>query len=222
MSGWSYLPNAGDRRLAGINNVGLSSSQFSNYQFTTTPEKFISAITETSDSTIAFPSPSTQTASYNNLNQLTVLSGQALSYDANGNLLADGQRNYTWDAENRLIGITYPGQSGKQTAFTYDGLGRRTAIASTPAGGSTITTAYVWCGARLCQALNPSNSPTREYYGEGEFVPGSPAQPYYHGVDQLGSVRRAFASTGSAPAYGYDPYGNRRLAHAPGPPSRRP
>ena len=50
---WSYLPNAGDRRLAGINNVGLSSSQFSNYQFTTTPEKFISAITETSDSTIA-------------------------------------------------------------------------------------------------------------------------------------------------------------------------
>jgi hypothetical protein len=27
---WSYLPNAGDRRLAGIDNVGLSSSQFSN------------------------------------------------------------------------------------------------------------------------------------------------------------------------------------------------
>jgi YD repeat-containing protein len=87
------------------------------------------------------------------------LSGQALSYDANGNLLADGQRYYTGDAESRLIGITYPGQSGKQTAFTYDGLGRRTAIASTPAGGSTITTAYVWCGARLCQARNPGNSP---------------------------------------------------------------
>jgi uncharacterized protein RhaS with RHS repeats len=29
------------------------------------------------------------------------LSGQALSYDLNGNLLSDGQRNYTWDAENR-------------------------------------------------------------------------------------------------------------------------
>ncbi len=74
----------------------------------------------------------TQTASFNNLNQLTNLSGQALSYDANGNLLADGSRNCSWDAENRLIGITYPGQSGKATAFTYDGLGRRTTITSTP------------------------------------------------------------------------------------------
>ncbi len=64
---------------------------------------------------------SVQTASYNNLNQLTNLSGQALTFDANGNLLSDGQRNYSWDAENRLVGITYPGQSGKQTAFVYDG-----------------------------------------------------------------------------------------------------
>src|SRR4051812_19468626 len=29
-----------------------------------------------------------------------------------------------------------------------------------------------------------------------------------YGIDQIGSVRRAFASTGSAPAYGFDPYGN--------------
>ena len=28
---WSYLANSGDRRLAGIANVGLSASQFSNY-----------------------------------------------------------------------------------------------------------------------------------------------------------------------------------------------
>jgi hypothetical protein len=48
---------------------------------------------------------------------LTNLSGQALSFDVNGNLLSDGQRNYTWDAENRLIGISYPGQPGKQTGL---------------------------------------------------------------------------------------------------------
>jgi len=35
------------------------------------------------------------------------------------------------DAENRLIGITYPGQTGKTTAFSYDGLSRRVSIAST-------------------------------------------------------------------------------------------
>ncbi len=206
---WSYLPNSGDRRLASIGNVGLSTGQYSNYGFTTTPENLISAITESSDAATVYPAAATQTATYNNLNQLTNLSGQALTFDADGNVTSDGLRNYTWDAENRLVGITYPGQSGKATAFSYDGLSRRTAIASTPTGGgSTVTTSYLWCGARLCQAHNASNAITREYFAEGEFLPGSPSQTYYYGPDQIGSVRRVFASTSSATAYGYDPYGN--------------
>jgi RHS repeat-associated protein len=206
---WSYLPNSGDRRLASIGNVGLSGSQFSNFQFTTTPENFISSITETSDVAPVYPSSTNQLASYNNLNQLTNLSGQSLSYDANGNLLSDGSRTYSWDAENRLVAIAYPGQPGKATAFAYDGLGRRTTIASTPeGGGSAVATGYVWCGSQICQARNASNSPTRGYYAEGEFVPGSPVLMYYYGLDQIGSVRRGFASVTSAPAFSYDPYGN--------------
>ncbi len=114
---WSYLPNSGDRRLAGIDNTGLSTSQYSNYSYTTTPENLISGITEASDAAAVYPSPLTQTASYNNLNQLTNLSGQALTFDADGNLTSDGSRNYTWDAENRLVGITYPSQPGKQTTL---------------------------------------------------------------------------------------------------------
>jgi len=213
---WSYLTAYGDRRLAGIGNVGLSSSQFSNYSYTTTPENFIAAIAETSDSPTVYPNPGLQTASYNNVNALTNLSGQPFSYDADGNLLSDGARTYSWDAESRLVGITYPGRPGKATAFVYDGLGRRSAITSTPAGGgSAVTTSYIWCGARICQARNASNAITREHYAEGELVPGSPAQPYYYGPDQLGSVRRAFASTSSAPAYAYDPYGNPLQATAP-------
>jgi RHS repeat-associated protein len=209
VTSWNYLPNSGDRRLAAIHHIGLSSSQFSNYQFVTTPQNLITVVTETSDSSAVYPTPPTQTASYNNLNQLTNLSGQALSFDANGNLLSDGQRNYAWDAENRLVGITYSGQPGKQTTFSYDGLGRRTAIASTPpGGGTTTTTSYIWCGAQLCQARSASNSTTREYFSEGEFVPGSPAQSDYYGPDQIGSVRRVFASATSAPAYSYDSYGN--------------
>jgi RHS repeat-associated protein len=205
---WSYLNNTGDRRLAGINNVGLTAGQFSTYAFTTTPEKFISGITETSDAAAVYPPAGTQTATYNNLNQLSDLSGQALTWDANGNLTSDGQRAYTWDAENRLVSITYPSQPGKQTAFSYDGLGRRTAIASTPAGGgSAVTTLYIWCGTRLCQARNASNAIVRSHYVEGEFVPGSPNQPYYYGFDQIRSVRRVFASPSSAPAYSYDAYG---------------
>ena len=213
---WSYLNNTGDRRLSGIGNVGLTAGQFSTYGYTTTPENFISGVTETSDATAVYPAASTQTATYNTLNQLTNLSGQALTFDAVGNLTSDGRRNYTWDAENRLVGVTYPGAPGKATAFSYDGLSRRTAIASTPTGGgSTVTTSYLWCDDDLCQARNASNSAIRSYYDEGELVPGAPAQPYYYGVDQIGSVRRVFASTSSAPAYGYDPYGTPLQATAP-------
>jgi RHS repeat-associated protein len=114
------------------------------------------------------------------------------------------------------MGITYPAQPGKQTALAYDGLDRRAAITSTPAGGgSAVTTSYLWCGSQLCQARNATNSPTRGYYAEGELVPGMPAQSYYYGTDQLGSVRRVFTSTTSAPAYSYDPYGSALQATAP-------
>ncbi|MHB8884748.1 MAG: RHS repeat-associated core domain-containing protein [Methylovirgula sp.] len=80
--------------------------------------------------------------------------------------------------------------------------------AITNAGGSAVTTSYVWCGTSICQARNASNAVTREYFAEGEFVPGSPALPYYYGIDQIGSARRVFASTSNAPAFSYDPYGN--------------
>ncbi|RJT23905.1 peptidase C39 [Mesorhizobium waimense] len=205
---WSYLPNSGDRRLAQISNVGLSISQFSTYQYTTTPENLITAIAETSDAAAVYPSPPAQTATYNSLNQLTNLSGQSLSFDANGNLLSDGQRTYSWDAENRLVGIAYPGQPGKTTAFAYDGLSRRTTITNTPAGGGSPTmTSYIWCGAFPCQARDAANSTIRKYYSEGEVLPGTPSQLHYYGTDQIGSVRRVFASTTSAPTYDYDPYG---------------
>ena len=213
---WSYLNNTGDRRLAGIANTGLTAGQFSNFTYTTTPENSISGITESSDASAVYPAAGSQTATYNTLNQLTNLSGQALTFDANGNLTSDGQRTYAWDAENRLVGITYPGVSGKATAFTYDGLGRRATISSTPPGGGSATvTSYLWCGDDICQARNAGNTTIRSYYDEGEYLPGTPAQTLYYGIDQIGSVRRVFASVSSAPAYGYDPYGAPLQATAP-------
>jgi len=208
---WGYLPNSGDRRLASIANTGLAAGQFSNFTFATTAENFITGITESSDAATVYPPTGAQTASYNNLNQLTNLSGQALTWDADGELLSDGTRSYAWDAENRLVAITYPARPGEQTSFAYDGLSRRTAITSI----AGVTTSYLWCGSRICQARDAGNATTREYYAEGEYVPGSPAQPYYYGPDQLGTARRVFASTSSAPAYAYDPYGQPLQATAP-------
>ena len=213
---WSYLPNSGDRRLASVGSVGLSSGNHTTFAYTTNAENETTGVTQTSEAAIPYPpSPSSQTAAYNNLNQLTNLSGQSLTYDAVGNLTFDGSRNYTWDAENRLVGITYPGQPGKVTAFTYDGLGRRATMSSTPSGGgSAVTTSYIWCGLQICQARNSGGTVTRAYYAEGEFAPGSSPNSYYYGVDQLGSARRVYA-TGQAPAYDYDPYGNPLQATPP-------
>jgi RHS repeat-associated protein len=95
-------------------------------------------------------------------------------------------------------------------------LSRRITIASTPAGGgSAVTTSYLWCNMRICQARNAANTTSREYLAEGEFVPGSPGQPYVYGIDQVGSVRRAFADATTAPAFSYEPYGNALQATPP-------
>jgi RHS repeat-associated protein len=213
---WSYLDNTHDRRLAGIANSGLVAGQYTNFAFETTPENFITRMTQTSDARVAEPTPSSQIIAFNNLNQITDVSGQTYSYDANGNLLSDGQRNYSWDAEDRLIKITYPAQSGSQTQFTYDGLGRRVAIGSTPTGGgSSATTNYLWCGDRICEARNSAGALQRSYFDEGEFLAGSPGQSLYYGADQIGSVRRVFASDSNAPVYDYDPFGVPLQATAP-------
>lgn len=86
-------------------------------------------------------------ASHNLANQLNQWGAQALSYDANGNLLSDGATTYTWDARNRLSAL-----SGAQTAsFKYDPLGRR--IQKTLAG---ITTQFLYDGANSVQEQGPA------------------------------------------------------------------
>ena len=139
---WSYLPNSGDRRLAGIASVGLSSGQSSSFTYTSNDVGWLTSSTETSDAPTVYPSSGQQAGLVNKLNQLTVRNGQTLVYDADGHLLSDGVRSYSWDAAGRLIGILYPGQPGNSTSFTYDGLGRRVVIANT-AGGNTTTIDYV-------------------------------------------------------------------------------
>nr|WP_200985154.1 RHS repeat-associated core domain-containing protein [Rhizobium rhizogenes]QCL10057.1 RHS repeat-associated core domain protein [Rhizobium rhizogenes] len=204
---WSYLDNTRDRRLSGIANTGLSTSQFTNFTFDSTPEDFFTGIAQTSDAIVKEPNPTAQTVSFNNLNQIVQLSGQPYSYDADGNQLSDGERTYSWDAENRLVGITYASQPGKQTQFTYDGLGRRIKIDDTPAGGGTVTSKYIWCGSKLCQARDASYAVVRSYFDEGEYKIGATNLSLYYAVDQIGSVRRVFESTSSAPALDYDAWG---------------
>ncbi|WP_349963057.1 RHS repeat-associated core domain-containing protein [Rhizobium sp. ZPR3] len=206
---WSYLDNAHDRRLSGIANTGLTTGQYTNFTFQTSPENLITGITQDSDASVAEPNPAAQTVSFNNLNEITQVAGQAYSYDANGNLLSDGTRTYSWDAENRLVSITYAAQAGKQTTFVYDGLGRRTEIDDIPSGGGNVLTSkYIWCGSKLCQARDSEYLASRGYFDEGEYKAGAADPLSFYGVDQIGSVRRVFQSETSATAYDYDPWGS--------------
>jgi len=55
---------------------------------------------------------------YNNKNQYTSISGATPSYDASGNLQADGFHNYIWNAYGQLSSID------STIVLTYDALGR--------------------------------------------------------------------------------------------------
>lgn len=211
-STWSYGSNLQDRRLTAMTNAGIVSGQHVDFGIDTDVLGRLTSITQNTDAVIQSTSTTTQTGQFNALNQQTLVGTQVNTYDALGQLTSDGVRNYSWDAEGQLVGITYPSEPGKSTLFSYDGMGRRVGILSTPAGGgSTLDRRFVWCGSDLCQSRDPTGLILRDYLAEGEKAG---AQSFYYAQDHQGSVRRAF-TTGTSPAYDYDPYGTQIQTGAP-------
>jgi RHS repeat-associated protein len=157
-----------------------------------------------------------------------------LTYDANGNMLSDGTNTYSWDAENRLTRITYPGVNNF-TDFTFDGFGRNVKIVETTAGSVTSTKQFVWCDDenrpyQFCEERDGSGTLNKMFFGRGQQNTGT---KYFYTRDQLGidstitatlssmslvqlinpapflgSVREVTDNTGAVQAqYSYDPYG---------------
>lgn len=120
---------------------------------------------------------------FNELNEITSDSGQAFTYDANGNLLSDRVRTYSWDAENRLIGVTFAGDPDRHVTYAYDGIGRRTAIEDAPGNSAMLLRKFVWCGSSLCQARDANYAVDRSYHEEGEAVASEGG--LYYGRDQM-------------------------------------
>ncbi|MGD1088735.1 MAG: type IV secretion protein Rhs, partial [Verrucomicrobiota bacterium] len=89
---------------------------------------------------------------------------ETFRYDADGNLTNDGRWAYTWDGENRLIGMTVNTNVGPQyqLTFTYDSKGRRIEkIVSTNNGSIYVpesTNNFLYDGWNLVAELNPSGS----------------------------------------------------------------
>ena len=163
---------------------------------------------DATDNITSFQNPSASTgAIYNDLNQIVSYGSLNYVYDKNGDVLDDGLRTYTWDAERRLLSIASKTSPSQKTAFSYDGLGRRTSIITTNNGMSTANR-YLWCGETLCQSRTNTDTVARRYYTEGEYLPSAGASLFYS-RDQLGSVRDVLATQNGArvASFDYDPYG---------------
>jgi len=150
------------------------------------------------------------------------------SYDANGNLLSDGNRNFAYDDENQLISVWVT--NAWRSDFAYDGMLRRRIRREFTWTGSWLLTNevhYIYDGLLVIEERDINNLPqvtyTRGTDLSGEIqeaggiggllarsdnsLPQSP-HAYYH-TDGNGNVT-CLIDTNSAIAavYSYDPFGN--------------
>ena len=130
------------------------------------------------------------------------VAGNALTYDANGNLLNGGGRSYVWDADNLVSQIT---MGAATTSFAYDGFGSRvkkTTGASTslyPFGDDYEITSGVVTKYIAVEGLGVIAK--RVGYGP------SAATHWLHN-DRLGSIQAVTDATGAVDyRRSYRPYG---------------
>ncbi len=73
-------------------------------------------------------------------NRIASVNGTAFSYDASGNVTNDGVRTYTYDAENRVVGVSGPAPE----SYGYDAANHRV---KKEVGG--VVTHYIWEGDQV-------------------------------------------------------------------------
>ncbi|MCP5014177.1 MAG: RHS repeat-associated core domain-containing protein, partial [Ketobacter sp.] len=172
------------------------------------------------------------TYTYDAADRLTEISNQSsvisYQYDANGNLLNDGQYSYSYDSANRLSQLN---DGISNVAYTYNGDGVRVAQVA-----DGIRTDYVQDVALpLPQLLTAEQGGTVNRYlrglgligqqqagsglhstGSGQALAGDPVWQY-HLPDALGSVRQVTNPAGQVTlAQRFDPFGGLETQHGTG------
>ena len=129
---------------------------------------------------------------------------QTLTFDANGNMTSDGTNTWSWDAENRLIQITYP-SSGNNTQFTYDPFGRNVKIEERTSGSVTATRQFIWHGNDRREERDASGALVKQFFSRGQR---NGSTNFFYAKDHLGSIRGLTDNSGvSQASYSFDPYG---------------
>ena len=155
--------------------------------------------------TDVLPTATTQSATFDLNDRKTSFNGQALSYDANGNLTSDGTNTYMWNARNQLTQVSQNGVA--QLTYAYDALGRR--IGKTVQGGTP--TQYLYDRANAVQETQGStiNPILTGLAIDERFARNDVTGRTYFLTDSLGSTLALTDPTGAIrQQYSYDPYGN--------------
>ncbi len=147
------------------------------------------------------------TYTYDIANRLATQNGQSIfTWDANGNLKADGSATYGYDFENRLISTTL---NGVTTQFAYNGDGIRLRLIES----GTLTTYTQDYAAPLPVVLQAKtgSAATQYIYSLGTRPIGEyeAATWEYLLADPLGSVRQIANAGGNVTLLkSYEPYGS--------------
>ena len=140
--------------------------------------------------------PSSYTATYNALNQLSTSTEPA------------SPRTNEWDAAGRLVAVNI---GNRRTELTYDGLNRVVAIRQLVSGAEISRRQFVWSGLALCEEHDASNAVIKRFFPQGMKIESGPnAGNLFYTRDHLKSIRELTDDSGNVRArYAYDPYGRR-------------
>jgi len=156
---------------------------------------------------IEIPTVNEQTYAVNNLNQYDSVNGQAISYDAAGNLTSYDSWAYTYNAHNRVISASQPGTS---LTLGYDPTGR---LESSTHNGSR--TNFLYDGDELIGEYNSSGSLINRYvHGIGVDDPliwytgSGTTNTRYLLADERGSIVAETNNSGAiTTTHQYGPFG---------------
>jgi len=130
-------------------------------------------------------------------------SSKTFTYDANGNVVEDGNRTFEWDALNRPTVVSVGAHS---TEWTYDGMSRRVGTVDKESGVPVTARQATWVGGSVGKEIRTDSTHIQQLFSLGEDNDGDPR---FYVADHLGTVRAATDSTGDTVAsFDYAPFGD--------------
>jgi RHS repeat-associated protein len=194
-------------RAAAVTVNGQGVTQIDNFMFEADIQPVTGTSTPLTIRAVASDGTVTTTKKY-------VLNTVPFQYDENGNLLTDGENNYFWDAENRLIRIklisTQLGDKPDIIEFTYNGNNERVRIVEKNHENVLSDKSFLWLGGALIEERSAAGSEIKKrFFNHGVQVISEPnAGMFFYSTDHLNSIREVTDTSASIRArYDYDPWG---------------